>query len=780
MKFLIKIRAFFKRTKWWWRGAFALFFMWYIFCLPKVFFNDPTCTVVKDREGQILAARIADDGQWRFPHNERVPEKFKKAIVQFEDRRFYSHWGVSLRAIFRAMKQNFSAGEVVSGGSTITMQVIRMMRKQKSRGIFAKLVEAIMATRLEWRLNKDEILAYYASNAPMGGNVVGLDAAAWRYFGRTPDQLTWAESATLAVLPNAPSLIFPGKNHKKLLAKRNRLLKGLYDKGEMDKMTYELALSEKLPNKPPHLPMLAKHLTEKLIQQKNKGQNIVTTIDKNIQQKVKNIVDMHNKRLSMTGIHNAAVLVIDTKTGEVLSYIGNSDDDISGEHGCDVDVVQAPRSSGSILKPFLYAAMIEERSITPDQLVADVPLHLTGYAPKNFSQNYDGAVPASTALARSLNIPAVRMLQQYGIVKFHRLLKRDGLHTLSKPASHYGLSLVLGGAEATAYDLGKMYYDMAQPLLKREMYPEVHYIKNEKPGKRKPVFSPATSWVTLKALLSVTRPEGSGNWWTFASSQKVAWKTGTSFGFRDAWSVGVTPNYVVAVWVGNSDGEGRPGLIGIQAAAPLMFDVFNALPKSTWFAKPTKGFDYYEVCNQSGYRANDLCPDHTRKLLPATAENVGVCPYHVSVQLDKTKKFRVTSECYDPSDMVEETWFVLTPLIEHYYKKKYPFYRELPPYMQGCAGDKPEESMAIVYPKKPSKIFIPVGLDGTREKVIFELTHRNHNAIVYWHLDDEFIGSTQDIHQMELCPTAGKHKLTVMDENGEKITQTFEVLDKVE
>lgn len=779
MRIIQKVRGFTKRFKWWFRGLFILFIIWYVYCLPQQLFNDPTCTVVRDRNGIILAARIADDGQWRFPHNNHIPKKFEQAIIQFEDRRFYSHWGVSLRAIGRAIKQNLGAGEVVSGGSTITMQVVRMMRKNQPRNLLQKVIESIMATRLEWRLTKKEILAYYSSNAPMGGNVVGLDAAAWRYFGRTPDQLSWAESATLAVLPNAPSLIFPGKNHQLLLKKRNRLLRQLYEKKCMDKFSYELALSEPLPQKPPQLPSLAKHLTEKLIQENKKGHNIVTTIDKNIQTKVRSIVKLHHQRLRLNHIHNAACLVIDTKTGEIVAYIGNTDEENESEHGCDVDVIKAPRSTGSILKPFLYAAMIKEGQMTPSMLVTDVPLHLSGYVPKNFSQNYDGAIPASAALARSLNIPAVRMLQDYGVPKFHRLLKEGGITTLDKPASHYGLALILGGSEATLYDLAQMYYGMAQPLLKRQHYPPVHVIKKQNPEPKKPLFDAYSSWLTFKALLSVSRPEGNTNWQTFESTQKVAWKTGTSFGFRDAWSIGVTPNYVVAVWVGNSDGEGRPGLVGIEAAAPIMFDVFNALPKSAWFQKPSTGFEPFQICTISGHRASDICPKTMTQNLPANASNTEICPYHVSIKTDKTKKFRVTDECYEPADMVEETWFVLPPLVEHYYKKKYPFYKELPPFKEGCSGDKPEDNMAIVYPKKPSKIYIPVGLDGTREKIIFELTHRDHSAIVYWHLDDEFVGVTQDIHQLELSPLPGKHILTVMDEKGEKLRQTFEVLDGI-
>ncbi len=244
---------------------FALL-MAYCFCLPNDLFEDPTATVITSSTNDLLGAQIASDGQWRFPHNDSVPEKFSVCIVQFEDEYFYKHPGFNPISIFKALKDNISSGEVKRGGSTLTQQVIRLSRKGKARTYTEKLKELILASRLELRDSKEDILAYYSSNAPFGGNVVGLDAASWRYYNRDAHQLSWAESATLAVLPNAPSLIYPGKNQERLLQKRNRLLKKLLESTILDTLTYELSIAEGLPQKPYALPQIAPHLLQKVVQ----------------------------------------------------------------------------------------------------------------------------------------------------------------------------------------------------------------------------------------------------------------------------------------------------------------------------------------------------------------------------------------------------------------------------------------------------------------------------------------------------------------------------------
>src|ERR1051325_7935443 len=262
-----------------WLGISFVLFIWYCFCLPSQLFKDPTSTVLEDKNGALLGAKIADDGQWRFPYDENVPDKFAKSIVEFEDKYFYRHPGFNPVSILRAFYLNIKSGEVKSGGSTLTMQVIRLSRKGQGRTVLEKIIELILATRTEISFSKKEILALYSSNAPFGGNVVGLDAASWRYFGRKPSELSWSEAATLAVLPNAPSLIYPGKNHQRLLKKRNRLLVSLWKSGEMASVSCLLAQSEPLPEKPFPLPQLAPHLLDRSTQEGMNGKVVASTLD---------------------------------------------------------------------------------------------------------------------------------------------------------------------------------------------------------------------------------------------------------------------------------------------------------------------------------------------------------------------------------------------------------------------------------------------------------------------------------------------------------------------
>jgi penicillin-binding protein 1C len=768
-------------------AAAVLFLVLFWLSLPSPLFEDPYATVVYDRQGMMLGARIAADGQWRFPPVDSVPDKFTACILQFEDRHFYYHPGFNPGSLGRALWQNIKAGKTVRGGSTLTMQTIRLARKGKSRTVGEKMVEIWLSFRLELSFSKSSILSMYASHAPFGGNTVGLGAAAWRYFGRAPEELSWAEAAVLAVLPNAPSAIHPGRNREALLTKRNKLLRRLNEKGAIDQVTCELACEEPLPLHPLPLPDLAPHLVGRIFKQKG-GQQFYSSIDAKLQEKIVAAGQRHQMSLAANQVFNAAVLVIDLNTNEVRAYIGNTADKEDPEHSPAVDIIMAPRSSGSILKPFLYAALMDAGELLPGMLVPDVPSYYSGFSPKNFSLTYDGAVPAHLALSRSLNIPSVYLLKEYGVQPFYDLLKKLGMTTLSKPASHYGLSLILGGAEVTLWDVCKMYAGMGRTLKSYiENDRDYRGIQQDRKGtpslgtpsrgmESLPVYSAGSAWLTLLALRDVNRPGEEEGWQAFASSRDIAWKTGTSFGFRDAWSIGMTADYLVGVWVGNADGEGRPGLTGVAAAAPLMFEVFRLLPASGhWFSAPYDELEKTEVCRQSGHRPSIYCTEKDSVFITLEGLRSLTCPYHRLIHLDETGKFRVNADCYPADKIVSMPWFILPPAMGRYYKFRDPFYKQLPPLMAGCSDDR-QKLMQFIYPAGDKKLMIPKGQDGQPGEVVFEAAHLIPSAIIYWHLDDEYLGFTGGIHKMSLQPAPGEHIITLVDESGNRLVTGIEVL----
>ncbi|MBK9012623.1 MAG: penicillin-binding protein 1C [Saprospiraceae bacterium] len=793
-----KLAIFFKkhRLKLWALLVVLLAFYW--FCLPEPLFNDPTCMVLEAKDGSLLGARISADGQWRFPHMTSVPDKFQKAIVAFEDRRFFSHPGFDPLAFARAMRQNLRNQRVVSGASTLSMQVIRLARKGKSRTVFEKLIEIVLATRLEIKYTKQEILAFYTSNAPFGGNVVGLDAAAWRYYGKKPENLSWGEAATLAVLPNSPGLIHPGRNRNALFNKRNRLLNRLLQDGEIEQMTYQLAVDEILPDKPHPLPRLAPHLlnrafTENFKKDGKQFTKLKTTIDPALQVRLTELAQRKSINLKGNEIHNLAIIVLEVETGNVLAYIGNAPS-TGPENGEDVDIIKAPRSTGSILKPFLYAMMLNEGKILPKSLITDIPTQISGYKPENFMETYDGVVPADKALSHSLNVPFIRMLQDFTVEKFHFNLKKLGLTTLTKPPNHYGLTLGLGGAEASLWDLTSAYSGMARTLgnfyknagqYRSNEFHKPNYLVEtsakelDKLAKDAPLLSADAIWFSFEAMEEVQRPTTQGEWERFESSRRIAWKTGTSFGFRDAWAVGVSPNYVVGVWAGNADGEGRPGLVGVYAAAPILFDVFNMLPASKWFDPPFDAMKKMAVCKQSGFPALDYCEKET-VYVNEKGINAPPCPYHQIVHLDNANQWQVNSSCETPSAMQNVPWFVLPPVEEYYFKMKNPGYVSLPAFRKDCEinDEKSSGLMQMIYPRKGAKIYIPLDLDGNLSRTVFKMAHRNPSTVVYWHLDNEYIGLTKTFHELELNPPAGKHKITLVDEKGNRLELKFEVFAK--
>lgn len=761
----------------------------YYFWLPNKLFDKPCSTVLLDGNNELLSAKIASDGQWRYPSLDSVPVKFMHCITLFEDEYFYYHPGFNPVSIFKSIKRNFSAGKVKSGGSTITMQVARMMRGNQSRTYYNKFVEILLALRIELSYKKTSILNVYASNAPFGSNVVGISAASWRYFGRSPYQLSWAETALLAVLPNAPSLIYPGKNQQRLIKKRNTLLKKLFDKKIIDESTYKLSLQEPLPDKPYAVPQLANHLLNRCVNEKGSSKIYKSTVKKNLQIQVSDLLNKHIANLSANQIHNACVIVAEVETGNVLAYVGNSYSE-KNEHENYVDVISAPRSTGSILKPFLYAFMLNENKILPSALIEDVPTQIGSYGPKNFNLTYDGLVPANQAIARSLNVPAVKMLLEYGTPKFHYRLKQMGFKNFTKPTTHYGLSLILGGGEATLWDIASAYssmgralmgYDNARKKYTSNNYRPLNYLQTEteKPKMVKEDLLNASSlYYTFSAMTELIRPQDYVGWAQFLSRNKIAWKTGTSYGFRDAWAVGLNGKYIVAVWVGNADGEGRPELTGTGAAAPLMFSVFNLLSEKKWFVKPLADMENVKVCKETGYRASEICPNTQTQLMPRGSQKTKACPFHKIIFTDASGKYRVNSDCYPVNEMKQVPWLVFSPTQEYFYKQHSLFYKPLPDYLPGCVTEENLKHLEIVYPREGFKIYVPVNEKGERENCIFKAAHKNADAKLFWQLDGTFIGSTEKFHQLSILPEIGKHVLLVTDENGEVSTVKFEVLGK--
>ncbi|MGL1885848.1 MAG: penicillin-binding protein 1C, partial [Reichenbachiella sp.] len=522
-----------------------------LFPLPSPLFNDGYATTLESREGELLGAMIAEDGQWRFPAEAVVPDKFAVCLKMFEDEYFDRHFGINPISMTKAMMANIKAGRIKRGGSTLSMQVIRMSRKNRARTFLEKGIEVVLALKLEMFYSKKEILAIYTSHAPFGGNVVGLSAAGWRYFGRPPDKMSWGEAASLAVLPNSPSLVFPGKNEVRLKEKRAFLLRKLLTRGVIDSAIYEMSIEEELPGAPKSLPRWAPRLLTRIVNEGKTGQRIISTLDYELQGFVSERANRYMSRLKHNHIHNAAVLVTDIETGQAVVYVGNVN--AGSLHNEQVDIITANRSTGSLLKPFLYAAALDEGLISPKALLPDYPLFYKGFSPKNFDLKYYGAVPANEALTRSLNLPFVNLLIDYGYEKFYEKLKQLGMKSLSNSASHYGLSIILGGAESNLWQLTAMYgnmYRVYQRAIKRpvnQLYESTDlfqntYVLKENQGKsdleleNDKVLSSASIWATITAMKGLKRPTDYAQWDQLDLSADIAWKTGTSFGFRDAWA----------------------------------------------------------------------------------------------------------------------------------------------------------------------------------------------------------------------------------------------------
>lgn len=762
--------------------------------IAKPLFIDQYSLIIEDNRGGLLGARIAPDGQWRFPLTDDaglMSPKYKIAVLAYEDSRFYYHPGVDIFSIARAIRANWKAGRVVSGGSTLTMQLVSLIHHHKAGNIFEKLLEMCKAILIDAVYSKDEIFQLFAAHAPFGGNTVGYQAAVWRYFGKHNQDLDWPEAALLAVLPNNPSLIHLGRNRAKLLLKRNQLLAHLASLGFFTSEDLALYCDEPLPDKPNDMPAIAPHLLssiQKVSGLKNKY-FFKTTIDHQLQLKVNELLIRQGERLKSNQVHNAAILVCSPITGEVLAYGGN----IPGTgalHGEQVDLIQAERSSGSVLKPFLSMYALQDGLRTIHSLLPDIPISIDGFRPDNFSYEFEGSIPLGIALQKSQNIPFVLLLKEYNNSRFLSHLRRLGISSLRYPADHYGLSLIIGGGEVTLWNICGAYASAARILqnynthfstynnadLHGLLLTKAANIEKAKTLKNPTELDAAAVWQVFQTLSENNRPNQGDSWGQLVGGRRIAWKTGTSIGFRDAWCIGVSPDFVVGVWIGNADGEGRPGVIGLETAAPLMFEVFDRLSGSTWFSQPYDAMKETEVCANSGYAPSDACPV-TKFWTPKNTRQLPVCNYDQWYHLDATGQFRVTSDCYSPSLMKQKTYFVLPPTQQYYFEQRHPAYQRLPPWKPGCSNDNNTAVISLIYPQNVSKIYLPLNQSGQINPIVLRVAHRSPDAVIYWHLDQNFIAETRKDHHLSLVIDPGVHVLTCVDNEGNLVSAKFEVVD---
>lgn len=744
--------------------------------IPSPLFQLSYSTVVVDEQGNILRAFLNEDQQWCFPpdYQLKIPEKLKTCILYFEDKYFFQHPGINPFSLFRSLFQNLYSGRVRSGASTISMQVIRLALS-KSRTIPNKILEIFQALKLEFKYSKKEILQFYVNHAPYGGNIIGYQAASQKYFSKKPDHLTWSESAILAVLPNSPGLISPQSNRNELLKKRNSLLKTLLGKKIIDRETYLVSIQEPLARQFSPFFINAPHLSQTLKSQLNmKSGYIHTSIILKHQVRVEELVRQHLLFLQSQGIYNGAALVIETPNRKVRAYVG-SQDFFDREYGGQNNGLISPRSTGSILKPFLYALAMDEGIILPQTLIKDVPSYFGSFSPSNASQKYAGLISAKDALIHSLNVPASRLLNTYGLHKFYLFLKSAGMTTLFRKPDEYGLTLILGGAEATLFDLAKLYCGLANrgnflPLaLTRSDHPETT-------GTGFNMISPEACYLTLDMLKDVKRPGSEFYWEQYQSRHPIAWKTGTSYGQRDAWSVGVTPQWTIAIWVGNFNGEGNPNLSGASCAAPLMFDIFNYLPKSPrykWFDQSKINLKKVKLCLETGYIAGPHCPRTYWVKAPKSLNPLKTCPFHRTIFTTLDEKFQVCSLCWNPDEYKQINRLFYPPDVSQYLREKGMILSRIPPHKADCPGNSETKAMQIIYPVQRAKIWIPRDFDGKLQKITFKVAHRIKNRTVYWYIDDIYQGYTRRNHKRAFEMKKGWHRLDVIDSEGNRDQRKF-------
>ncbi len=742
------------------------------FPLPHDRLFPKSSTLVLDNQGELLRAFLAPDDMWRLRvRRDEIASALVDAVLAYEDRHFFHHPGVNPAALVRAAIANLRAGNVVQGGSTITMQVARMI-EPKERTVMSKLIEIFRALQLELHYSKDEILTLYFNHAPYGGNIVGVGAASWAYFGKAPEQLSRGEAALLAAIPNSPNRHRPDVNPQGARRARDRVLKLQQDSGNLTAAELLAAESENIPERRRELPFGTPHLAEYLRRIYPDRERLATTIDRDVQGLAETALLQHVTGLKGRDINNGAVVIIDNRSHQLLALAGSHDFFDSTAFG-QVNGALSPRSPGSALKPFVYALALGRGVISPRTLLNDVPVEFGGYRPVNYDESYSGVVSAEEALIRSLNVPAINLAATVGGEEFFRLLKSGGVSTLNKPWAQYGLPIVLGGCEVTLLELTNLYAALADT----GVFTPCRALLDQPGVPGRALFAPEATYIVTEILAELRRPELPSVWDAAVNIPKVAWKTGTSLGKRDAWSIGYNRNYTVGVWIGNFDGRGSPGLVGAEVAAPLLFTIFESLNTGAqveWFARPGR-VSARQVCAVSGMPPTALCVATEQELFIEGISPNRPCDIHEQILVDARSGVRLCNHCR-ASHEIEERLIARWPAdIATWLARHGHAIDKIPAHNPQCPTVAEGTGPVIVSPAADAEFKIRSEVAREYQKLLLDASVANETRTIYWFQNRKLIFSGDPASRVFLTPTPGRHELICMDDAGRSSQVTITI-----
>lgn len=746
-------------------GLFLLFLLLqWIFPLPD---HVEYSTIITDSKGEVVHAFLTKDEKWRMKTTlAEISPLLRKTIVEKEDQYFYSHPGVNVLAIGRAMVKNVFRLKRTSGASTITMQVARAL-EPKRRTYFNKLIEVFRAFELEWKYSKDEILQLYLNLVPYGSNIEGVKSASILYFNKNPDHLSLAEITALSIIPNRPSSLVIGKNNDRIIQERNKWLRKFAADKVFTEKEISDALSEPLEATRHEVPKLVPHLAWQL--KKQGGDIIATYIDMNKQTRIEQLVEDYTRSLRLKNIRNAAVVVIDNQTHQVVSYVGSSSfyDTLDGGQ---VNGAAAIRQPGSTLKPLLYGLCIDEGLMTPKAVITDVAVNYEGYAPENYDKQFNGYVTVEYALEHSLNIPAVKAMRMLGKDKLVQKLAACNFRQIKKDQEKLGLSMVLGGCGATLEELTGLYSTFAhdgkyfRPLYTRSVDDTLAASALiDRNGYR--VMSPAATFMINEILSKVNRPDFPLNWQSTEHMPKIAWKTGTSYGRRDAWSIGYNKNYTVGIWVGNFSALGIPELSGANVATPLLFKVFNTIDYDSdqeWFSRP-QDCDIRIVCSETGMLPGDHCTNTISDYFIPLISSTQTCNNMEEVMISADEKFAYCKSCM-PDVGYKKKWYkVVTADMQQYYDEHRIAYERIPAHNPNCEKVFAGRAPAITSPRNGAEYLI-----SRKRPEPLQLTCQTGNDVgkVYWYINNQFYKTAEAKDKQFFVPEEGPVKISCTDDKG--------------